>query len=67
MADQRALLARVDRCTEAISQDSSLEDQVKALGDAQLKQLQKLVERFRLGRPIDGGSTARRCPLPMCN
>ena len=48
-------------------QDSPLEEQVKALRDAQRKLLRKLVERFRQGRPIDSGSTTRRRPLPMCN
>ncbi len=67
MAHQQAILDRLDRCAEAVSQDSPLEEQVKALREAQRKRLRKLVERFRLGRPIDGGSTARRCPLPMCN
>ncbi len=64
MAHQQAIL---DRCAEVISQDSPLEEQVKALRDAQRKLLRKLVERFHLGRPVDGGSTSRRCPLPMCN
>lgn len=67
MAQQRALLARLDRCAEAISPDSPLEAQVEVLRDAQRKLLCELVERFGLSRPVDSGCATRRHPLPMFN
>ena len=67
MACQRALLARLDRCAEAISPDSPLEAQVKVLRDAQRKLLCMLVERFGLSRSVGRGCTTRRHPLAMFN
>ena len=66
MTHQQAILVRLDRCAEAGSNDSRLEEQVNALRDAQRKLLRKLVERFGLSQRIDSRRPTDRRPLPMC-
>ena len=65
MAHQRAILERLNRCASTISGDSLLEEQVKALRDAQCELLQKLIGCFQ-GRSSKGRGSACRRPPSLC-